>query len=116
TYMNAEPYRTMVRTNLARVQFLRAITQRGLSRREALDKLRQSRETKKDEVSLLAYVIAFVAIVTPLGATVATLPQFRFVRRLLGRIARYRDPGFGWNRPKDACHQRAVSRSPLSSV
>ncbi len=99
-YVTEEPYRTMIRANLARVRFVRAITQRGMSRRDALAKLRQSRETKKDEVNLLVYAIALFTIAVPFGSHIATSPQLRFLRRSLGRLAGYRAPGFGLNRPE----------------
>ena len=100
SYITTEPYRSMVQTNLARVQFVRAITQRGMSRREALAKLHHSRQTKKAEVNLLTYAIAFLTIILPFGNHVATSPHLRLLRRSLGRLAGYRPPGFGVNRPE----------------
>jgi glycosyltransferase involved in cell wall biosynthesis len=92
-YITAEPYRTLVRTNLARIQFVRAVTQSGMSKRESLAKLAQSRKTKHDEVGLAASVLAFLVIVIPMGHRIATRPQFRFIRRLIARIVRVRLPG-----------------------
>jgi glycosyltransferase involved in cell wall biosynthesis len=91
TYIDREPYRSSVKANLARVQFLRAISRAdGLTRRAALNMLGEARATSTKGVSLPAYLLGASSIV--LAGNAATAPGFRAVRRTLARIAHFRLP------------------------
>jgi glycosyltransferase involved in cell wall biosynthesis len=92
-YIDREPYRTMARTRLAQVQYFRAVSGRGVSRREALAKLREARETKREEVPLLAYCVGLAAIVALGGSRIMLSPRFRALRRFVARLVGYHIPG-----------------------
>ena len=94
TYIDREPYRTMVLENLAQMRYLRAVSRKGLSRDEALAKLREARETKSDEVPLPAYWMGVVAIVAPYGSVLISSPAFRAIRRFVARLVGYHIPRF----------------------
>ena len=93
TYIDREPYVTMIRANLAQIQYLRAVRKKGMTWREALTKLHQARETKRDEISLLAYCVGVAAALAPTSYA-ASSPRFRVLRRFLARLIGYHIPRF----------------------
>ena len=66
-YITREPYRTLVSRQLARVLFYLAVSEKDQSFRLSLQKLRKAREVSPDFVTITAFAIGSLLIVTGAG-------------------------------------------------
>jgi hypothetical protein len=89
-YLHQEPHRSMVRSNLAQVQYLRAVQRWDLSPGQAIAKLRESRAVNRDAVPMMAYAAALAGALIPGGRYLANSPAVRPLRRLIARVVGYR--------------------------
>ena len=66
-YITREPYRTLASRQLARVLFYVAVSEKDSSFRISINKLRKAREVSPDFVTITAFAIGFLLIVTGVG-------------------------------------------------
>jgi glycosyltransferase involved in cell wall biosynthesis len=93
-YVDREPYRSLISAKLAQMRFHRALLDRT-SRMEALKKLALARRTNRQTVSILAFALAYAAIVLPFARTLVRSRSLQKVRRSLAvalRLASERNP------------------------
>jgi glycosyltransferase involved in cell wall biosynthesis len=65
TYIDREPYQSMLRSRLASLRYAGAVADLRLKRREALTELRSARTLDHRRISAVPYAIAFAAVTIP---------------------------------------------------
>ena len=83
--VTCEPHRSIVRFNLGRHQFWRAVRVEGMTVRDALAKATEARKTSPEAVPLLAFLAGIVLIVVPGAPLLARSPKVRKIRRMIAR-------------------------------
>jgi glycosyltransferase involved in cell wall biosynthesis len=98
SYIDREPYRSMLSRKLARVRYYLAISKDGMTLRESLAKLEQSRQACPSLVSFPIYLIGGLLIVLPGGRHLVTAARLRFLRRAIARA-------LGYDLPRALCYE-----------
>jgi GT2 family glycosyltransferase len=85
TYIDREPYRSMVKKRLAGLRYASAVTNLDLDRQSAIESLRQSRELDPSRISTVPFAAAYAAVAIPGVRRLIKSASLSTVRRGIGR-------------------------------
>jgi glycosyltransferase involved in cell wall biosynthesis len=86
TYVDREPYRSILRRRLAGIRFAIALVGPELDRRQAAELLESARELDPRRVNGMAYRLGRAVVRTPGARSALRHPSLRLVRRSVGRV------------------------------
>jgi GT2 family glycosyltransferase len=85
TYIDREPYRSMVKKRLAGLRYASAVTNLDLDRQSAMDSLKKSRELDPSRISTVPFAAAYAAVAIPGVRRLIKSASLSGVRRGIGR-------------------------------
>jgi hypothetical protein len=85
TYVDREPYRSMIRSRLAGLRYGTAVTDLRLNRTHAVQELRASRELDRTRITSLHYAIGLAALAIPGARRIIKSTAMRVARERIAR-------------------------------
>ena len=85
TYIDREPYRSMVKKRLAGLRYAAAVTNLDLDREAAIDSLKKSRELDPSRISTVPFAAAYAAVAIPGVRRLIKSASLSGLRRGIGR-------------------------------